>query len=193
MRAFAVLILFMLALSVGVLAQEAILEQPPELQIVKYNWSKERIGWEGNPFVVPLETVNETRTRVRDERRPRSALEERSIRATREEQKPLTKPPRYIFNYKLVVHNAAAKTIKEIDWDYILTDGITNEELGRHEFTSVETVGPGKRKELIVRISSPPTRSISIYTLGKDEHAGIIGKVAVRRILYEDATVWAAN
>ena len=191
MKAFAVVILF--ALSGCALAQTPGLAQPPDLQIVKYNWSKERISWDNNPFSVPVETLNETRERVRDERRPKSALEERLIRATKEEQKPPTKPPRYVFNYKVLVHNAAAKAIKEIDWDYILTDAVTNEVLGRHEFTSVETVGPGKRKELIVRVSSPPTRSISIYTLGKAEQAGVVGMVAVMRILYEDATVWTAN
>ena len=188
MKAFAVMIWFMLALSAGVFAQEAV--EPPGIQIIKYSWSKERIAWDNNPFSVPVETFNETRERVRDERRPKSALEERSIRAAKEEEKRPTQPPRYVFHYKILVHNVGAKAIKEIDWDYILTDAVTNEELGRHEFTSVETVGPGKRKELVVRISSPPTRSISVYSLGKGERTGLVEKVAVRRILYDDATVW---
>ena len=89
-----------------------------------------------------------------------------SKRASKE--KP-TEPPRYAFDYKLTVVNAGSKAIKEIEWDYVFTDAATGEELGRREFTSVEKIGAGKRKELSVMVSSAPTRRISAYTLGKNE------------------------
>jgi hypothetical protein len=163
-------------------------DSPPDLQIVKYSWAKERIGWERD--VTYAENYREMTTRIRNERRTVSALEERTKQAQREEQKP-AKPPRYAFSYKLQVNNGGSKTIQEIDWDYVVIDQTTGEELGRRQFTSVEKVGPGKRKEMIVRVSGSPSNRVSVYSLGKDEHAGLTEKVLITRLLYEDGTTWA--
>ena len=103
------------------------------------------------------------------------------------------KPPRYAFRYKLSIQNAGPKAIKEVDWDYVFTDAATGEELGRREFTSAEEIGPGKRKELSVLVSSPPTQRVSVYTLGKGERDGLVEQVTVVRILYDDDTAWEAR
>jgi hypothetical protein len=169
-------------------AQTSPSDSPPDLQIVKYSWTKDKIGWERD--VTYTESYREMTTRIRNERRTGSALEERTKQAQREEQKP-AKPPRYAFSYKLQVNNIGSKGITEIDWDYIVTDQTTGEELGRRQFTSVEKVGPGKRKEMIVRVSGSPSNRVSVYSLGKDEHAGLTEKVLITRLLYEDGTTWA--
>jgi hypothetical protein len=65
--------------------------------------------------------------------------------------------------------------------------------LGRREFTSVEKIGPGKRKEVSVLVSSPPTQRVSIKTLGEREHDGLAEQVIVVRILYADGTTWPAH
>lgn len=168
-------------------------QDPPEIQIVKYSWAKERIAWQSNPLIATNENADEVRDRVRNERRPTSPLEERAQKAAKEEQKKPTEPPRYIFNYKLVVQNDSAKTIKEIDWDYLFTDDSTGELLGRREFTSVEKIGAGKKKELSVRVSAAPTQTISVYKLGENEGAGLKQTVVILRILYDDGTQWKAD
>ncbi len=118
---------------------------PPDLQMVKYSWSKERIGWEKDPFAAPVEDFNDMRGRVSRERRTPTALEERSAGAEKAAKARPAPPPRYAFNYKLSVRSAGPKAIKEIDWDYVFTDAATGEELGRREFTSAEKIDPGKR------------------------------------------------
>lgn len=85
-----------------------------------------------------------------------------------------------------------ARTIKEMDWDYVFTDATTGEELGRREFTSVEKIGGGKRKELSVLLAAPPTQRISVYALGKNERNGLAERVSIVRILYDDGTSWQA-
>ena len=163
-----------------------------DVKIVKHSWEKLKINWETDPFALTNgEGYLEMRLRVYRERRPRSALEERSIQEAKNDKKP-PKPPRYIFMYKLTVDNVGAKAIKEMDWDYIFSDRVTGEILGRREFTSDDKIGPGKRKELIVTVPNPPTQRVSVYALGKDEHAGIAESIEIVRILYEDNTVWAA-
>lgn len=161
------------------------LEQPPDIQIVKYAWAKERIDWEKTPFG--------RRTEISDIRSRRgSILEERQARETTKSKEKPAEPPRYVFQYKVIVFNDGPKAITEVDWDYVFTDAATGEELGRREFTSVEKIGAGKRKELLVVVSSPPTRRISAYTLGKNERDGLVERIIISRILYDDGTTWQA-
>lgn len=166
-------------------AHPAPLEQPPDIQIVKYAWAKERIDWEKTPFG--------RRTEISDIRSRRgSILEERQARETTKSKEKPAEPPRYVFQYKVIVFNDGPKAITEVDWDYVFTDAATGEELGRREFTSVEKIGAGKRKELLVVVSSPPTRRISSYTLGKNERDGLVERIIISRILYDDGTTWQA-
>ena len=165
----------------------------PDVEVVKYSWSKERIGWEKNPFGGTGESFGDMRERVSDERRSRSALDERRVREERAAKARPPDPPRYAFNYKLSVRNAGPKAIKELDWDYVFTDAATGEELGRREFTSAVKIGPGKRKELSVFVSSPPTQRISVHTLGRRERDGLAERVLVVRVLYDDGTAWQAR
>lgn len=180
----------LLAAALAVYAQG---EAPPGVEIIKHSWSKERIGWERDPFNATGENFFIMRNRLATERRniQRSALEERTMRATKEDQKP-PPPPRYVFSYKVMLNNDG-KAIKEVDWDYIFIDAASGAELGRREFTSVESIGAGKRKELSVLASSPPTQTISVYALGKNERDGLLEKIVVARILYADGTAWKAH
>jgi len=168
-------------------------QEPPDTQVLKYSWTKERIGWESNPLAATVENASEARERVRTERRVTSPLEENLNREKKEEQKKTVPPPRYVFNYKVTVQNNSTKAIKEIDWDYIFTDSSTGEVVGRREFTSTEKIGPGKKKELSVRVSSPPALTVSVYKLGENEGAGLTQAIAVLRILYDDGTEWKTN
>ncbi|HKP36061.1 MAG TPA: hypothetical protein VJT71_04325 [Pyrinomonadaceae bacterium] len=167
-------------------------QQSTDLQIVNYSWSKDRINWEGDPFA-RNESAPSIRDRVTSERRRTTALEERQAREQKADKEKPTAPARYVFNYKLTVQNDGLRAIKEIDWDYIFTDAATGEELGRREFTSVDKIGPGKRKDLSVFISSPPTKRISANTLGKKEHDGVVEHVVIVRILYANGVLWQAR
>ncbi len=183
----------MLIAAVPAAAQGTAEAQAPSIEIVKFSWSKERIGWQNDPFNASGESYYARRDRVSTERRVRSALEERSMRAGQEEQKKPTVPPRYVFNYKLSVNNSGTKAIKEIDWDYIFTDAATGAELERRQFTSVETIGAGKQKGISIFAASPPTHKIRVYTLGKNEHDGLVEKILIVRVQYADDTVWEAR
>jgi hypothetical protein len=164
------------------------------VQVLKHGWEKVRLNWEKDPLTSPTgENLYEMRTRVSTERRQRSALEERSISAAREEKQKPPPPPRYVFIYKVTVQNAGSRAIKELDWDYLFVDSVTGEILGRREFTSLEKVGPGKRKELTITVSAPPTNRISVYSLGKNEREGLVAKIVIGRIMYEDGTTLNPN
>jgi hypothetical protein len=184
-----VLLALLLISSGAIYAQHAVAS--PGLEIIKHGWEKVRIDWTKDPLTSPTgENFYEMRTRVSTERRQRSPLEERNISSAREEKQKPPPPPRYVFEYKLVIQNSGPRSIKEIDWDYLFIDSVTGEVLGRREFTSVEKVASGKRKDLKITVSSSPTSRVSVYSLGKNEHDGITEKILISRIQYDDGSTW---
>ena len=205
MRATA-LTLFALAACVAAVAQQQQQRQmnesvAPGLTVVKHSWSKERVGWERDPFGGPLENFDEMRVRARNEKRIDDAKRggspdvDRIKREARADSANLELarrkgPARYGFRYKLSVRNDGAKAIREMDWDYIFNDAATGEELGHHQFTIAERIAPGKSKEASFFIASPPAQRISVHALDKKERDGLDGQVVIVRILYDDGTTW---
>ncbi|HLL14276.1 MAG TPA: hypothetical protein VK388_04290 [Pyrinomonadaceae bacterium] len=178
-------------------------ENPPDLQVVKFSWSKERLGWEGNPFSGPVENFDQMRVRTRNERRINEAKREGNTieldRVTREakadaanveELRRQQQPPRYGFMYKVSVKNTGTKAIKSLDWDHVFFDTDTKAESGRHQFTGDEKIAPGKQKEFTVFTPSPPSRTVSVYKLQKRERDTLGESIVVVRIVYEDGSVW---
>ena len=174
-----------------------------EVQLVKFSWSKERLNWEQNPFGGPNENFHQMQFRSRSEKRVTDAKRagnsaeisklEKDAKAdaaiVAAENAP-SKPPRYYFFYRASMRNNSTKPITEIDWDYIFFDEATGDELGRREFTSVQSIGPGKQKELTFTLPTPPTRRISVYSLDKKERSGVAEKVVIVRVKYADGSVW---
>lgn len=174
---------------------------PPGVEVVKYSWSKERVDWERDPFAGVLESFDDARMRMRNEKRIEDAKRAGSPEADRIRREAKAdealirarhqgKTPRYVFAYKASVKNESAKAIKEIDWDYVFFDAATGDELGRQRFTSEEKIGPGKKKELIFTLSTPPTRTVSVYALNDKERDAIRGQVILFRVAYDDGTAW---
>ena len=192
--------IFLVLLCAGVVCAQ---QQQPNVavEVVKFSWSKERIGWERDPFGGPIENFDETRARQRNERRIEDAKRGNSAevdRIRREARadaaniaaKHKDPPSRYVFVYKATVKNTSTKAIKSIDWDYIFLERGTENELGRQQFTSEEKISAGKTKELIVTITKPPTKTISLTALNANERGTLDGRVILVRIDYADGTSW---
>ena len=174
---------------------------PPAAEITRFSWSKERIGWERDPFGGPIENWDEVRARTRNERRIEEAKRGNSaeIDKIRREAKAdaaniaakhKNTPSRYVFVYKVTIKNLSNKAIKSIDWDYVFLERGTETELGRQQFTSEEKIGPGKSKELSVTITKPPTKTISLTALNNNERGSLDSHVILVRIDYADGTSW---
>lgn len=173
------------------------------LEVVKFHWSKERIDWENDPFRGPIENFDEMRARTRNEKRITDAKRGGSGDADRVKREAgadaaniatqhQTKRSRYVFRYKATVRNLSEKLIKSIDWDYLFLDKTTDSALGRLQFSSEERIGPGKSKELLVSITRPPTQTISVTALNKNEFESLIGRIIIVRIEYADGSTWQA-
>ena len=173
-----------------------------DVQLVKFSWSKERLNWERNPFGGPNENFHQMQFRARSEKRVSDAKKSNSPEVGRFEKEAKAdaaivqaanqngKPPRYYFFYKASVKNVSTKAITEIDWDYVFTEAGTGTELDRRQFTSVQNIGPGKQKELLFQLPTPPVRRISVYSLDKKERNGIDERVVIVRVKYADGSQW---
>ena len=121
-----------LALAGAARAQSPTAVAPPDVAVEKYSWSKDRIGWESDPFGGPVEGFDDVRRRLADQRRIERARAtgnigeankvEREMRAEQVLKSRSSAPPRYVFHYKISLRNTGAKTIREIDWDYVFYD-----------------------------------------------------------------------
>jgi len=174
----------------------------PEAVVIKFGWSKERIGWQADPFGGPLENFDEMRVRARNEKRIQDAKRGGSGAEISKAQSDAhtdavltaqihkSTPGRYRFIYKAEIKNMSTKAVKSIDWDYVFLDDQTQEELGRRQFSSLEKIAPGKTKELRFLIATPPTQKVSINSLEKNERANLHEAVVIVRIEYADGSFW---
>ncbi|HKR60492.1 MAG TPA: hypothetical protein VJS64_12220 [Pyrinomonadaceae bacterium] len=183
-------------------AQEPGTQHAPGVQVLKHSWSKDRIGWERDPFAGPIENFDEMRVRTRNEKRIQDAKRGgSSVESSKAERDALTDqalinaihkapPARYGFTYKVSFQNNGSREITALDWDYVFYDSINESELGRREFGSDQKIAPGKTKELKFFIAAPPIRRISVQALEKNERAGIGERIELVRIEYADGTFW---
>ena len=172
-------------------------QEPSGVEVVKASWSKIRIGWERDPFGGPLENFDEMRSRARNERRVATGGGERARREAKADEANLAaqrkqKPSQYYFIYKTKIKNTHTAAITQIDWDYVFFERGTENEIGRQEFTSDEQVGPGKTKELLVTVTSPPTRTVSVTSLNLEERDRLSEKIILVRVKYADGHIWQA-
>ncbi len=188
---------------VAVCAQTAVQSPPsPDLAVVKFSWSKERINWQQDPFSGPIENFDEMRVRSRNQKRIEDAKKggigaeiakaERDARtdAVLTAQIHKNKPGRYQFLYSAQVKNSGDKTITAVDWDYVFFDTNSQNEVGRRQFRSEEKIAPGKSKELKYMITRPPTQTVSIHSLDKNERHNLGEGILIVRVEYSDGSVW---
>jgi hypothetical protein len=173
MKFLTLLLLFAAITTTGARAQEqqqspASASEPPDLQVVKFGWSKERIGWERDPFGGPVENFDEMRVRSRNEKRiddakrggsasdvDRVRREAKADSAILAEGRNSQTPPRYGFRYKVSVRNTGTKVIKSLDWDHVFFDPKRKLKPGDISSPATRRSAPASRKR---SVSSSPRR-----------------------------------
>lgn len=170
------------------------------LVVVKFSWDKERIR--PRPSLAPLASQDELIQQARREQQLAAARNaSNKPAATRLEtqisnhqkatvQARQTELPRDGYRYKVTLRNEGVKLIKSIDWDYLFYDPITQQELARHQFTSDETIKPGKSKEVSVLYLTPPVKTVDVRLLRKKDAVSFTEQVVIARIEFSDGSVW---
>jgi len=194
-----VLLLSMLILGV---ASPAALSQDAGggLVVLKFSWDKERIRPRAS--VSSLASQDEL---IRQSQRERQLAAARNssdkVAVTRIETQignqdeaivkaRQTAASRDGYRYKVTLRNEGLKAIKSIDWDYLFVDPLSLLEVARHQFTSDETIKPGKSKEISVLYLIPPVKTVSAGMFNPKKLLPFTEQVVVARIQYSDGSVW---
>lgn len=199
MKITSLLLVFMSLAIVAQAQTPADSSAPPDVTVVKFGWSKERINWQGDPFGGPVENFDDMRVRTRNEKRVElnkgSAEEDKIKREAKADEANLAAartqtPPRYVFVYEVSLKNTGSKQIKTVDWDYVFFDYGTENETGRLQVTSEEKIAPGKSKGIKIYTSRKPAGTVSAQRLNDKERDSLTEQIVIMRIEYADGTVW---
>jgi hypothetical protein len=175
-------------------------QEAGEIEILKFSWTKERIR--ERPSMLPLASSGELIRQSRSEAQlaaarnsaNRGAASKIETQINNDEQATAkarqTAPPDDGYRYVVKLRNNGSKVIKSIDWDYLFLDPDTGAVVSRHQFTSDDTIKPGKSREIGVLYLIPPVQTVSAKMLSKKKLANFKEQVLLMRIQYSDGSIW---
>ena len=94
------------------------------------------------------------------------------------------------FSYRVTLKNEGLKTIRAIQWEYVFLDRESGRELARRIFVTKENIAPGRQKTLEEYTPHPAVKAINIKTLAQPDGNQFIEKVRIKRITYDDGSIW---
>lgn len=165
---------------------------PSDLVVVQQKWRSytRNPALDADPFDANEEfedarqaqRVNEIRNSIRA--RGSEAREPPPVRNSRINNPDSKQVVTYVYSAK--VRNTGPKTIRVIDWAYTFLDPETQQELGRHPYTTKVKLRPGQNNELIGRSGKPQTSTVSVKNAGKE----LSEQIVIYRVEYDDGSVW---
>lgn len=169
------------------------------LAVVKYSWEKETIRRRAS--MESIASQDELVQQSRRERQLAAARNSSDSMATnrierennmRDQAIATANTGRSIdgYRYRVTLRNDTTKTVKSIDWDYVFIDQAAQQLVARHQFTSDETIKPGKTKEVYVLYLIPPVRSVSAERLASKEPLPYSEYVVIARVKFSDGSTW---
>lgn len=144
---------------------------PPNVQVLGQSWSKDtyRWGWDKYPLTDKVSPGSTDPREISGSSRPWIT--------------------RYI--YRMKVRNDGPKQIKAVCWDYVFSDLLTGQEVGRHRFRSVGKIGCGKERTVsVVYKLPPPVKVVSVKALEKDADRPFTERVEIQYVAFSDGTSW---
>lgn len=96
------------------------------------------------------------------------------------------------YSYQIKVQNKGTKTIQLVTWEYVFNNSTTNEEVGRHTFTSKTNLKPSEVDKLVIKLFAPPTRIIDAKDAGKKKSNLYVEQINIKGIQYTDGSIWEA-
>ena len=114
----------------------------------------------------------------------RSAALEKSVQESRA-PKPVDG-----FAYRAKVHNASAKVIEVIFWEYQFKESSTSTTISRRQFLCGVSIKAEKDKELQAFSLSGPRDVVSVEGLAKNSGEAGEEKVVINRVEYTDGSIW---
>ncbi len=168
---------------------------PPDLVVLQKKWQSharnpalDQDSFDANDDFSDAQRaqkINDLQNRIRG--RGAEALEPPPPRTKKNDASP-PPPPGVVMTYvyRAKVKNTGAKTIRALDWGYIFLDPETQQELGRHLYSTKVKIRPGQENELVGRSAKPQTSTVNVKNAGKE----LGEQVVIYRVEYDDGSVW---
>ena len=193
--------LVMLLVLAGLSAMASFQDPGSGIAIVKYSWEKETIR-----RTASMASIASQDELVQQSQRDRQMAAARNtsdrLVATRIERENEMRDQAKVkanqrrsidgYRYRVTLRNDGNKTIRSIDWDYVFIDQAAQQLVARHQFTSDETIKPGKTKEIYVLYLTPPVRTVSAERLASKQPLPYTEHVVIARLVYFDGSIWQA-
>lgn len=189
-------------LSVLILAAAVSAQMPPDLsgapdlEVVKLKWHRavRNPALDEDPFRANDEQREfERDLRINSRRNRDRAAEGKPVVATSRPQRPVetaSHAPSERYVYSVKIKNTGAKTIRTLEWEYVFYEPKTQEEVGRHRYTSNVNLRPGKTGEVVGESTSTPTGVVDVSKAGKELRDQYSEKVVIHRVEYSDGSSW---
>jgi hypothetical protein len=169
--------------------------------VVSFKWFRDRQSIAQNPdapipaaAMIPANKNYEKNRRANTspgERDPNlDTIDGRSAALERAVQESRAPKPVDGFAYRAKIHNASAKLIEIIFWEYQFKETANSTTVSRRQFLCGVSIKPEKDKELEAFSLSGPQDVVSVDTLAKK--SGTLGeeKVIINRVEYADGSIW---
>ena len=191
--------LMLLIVVAGVTAPAQTQDAGGGVAVLKYSWERETIRRKAS--MASMASVDELVQQSQRERQLAAARNTNDrLVATRIERENEMRDQAAVkanqgrsiegYRYRLTLRNDSSKTIKSIDWDYVFIDQAAQQLVARHQFTSDETIKPGKTKEIYVLYLTPPVRTVSTERLASKEPLPYTEHIVIARLVYSDGSIW---
>jgi hypothetical protein len=180
---FCALIIVLLLPTAAMTQNQAKVEDNPDLEIVKFSWSRFQrsfsTGHSGIPLGLDMSGAggfdpDPFRQRTNDLR-----VLERSF-----------SKPQKGFAYKVKLRNGGTKTIKRLFWEYQFSDPATSQTISRRQFLCAVQMKPGAVKGLEVFSLSPPSNVVNVASLNGAAGDALSSKIVINRVDYADGSTW---
>jgi hypothetical protein len=96
------------------------------------------------------------------------------------------------FLYQVRIRNTGHREIRAVEWAYVLTDPLSQQVVGRHQFRSGGRIRPRQEKTLKAASAgdSVPTQIVSADRLAKGGPEEYAEQVIINCLAYSDGSVW---
>ena len=178
----------------------AITNEGLPVTVVNFKWFKDRQSVEVEIVGAPAAAMIPQNKNFERNRRANTAggerdpnldtIDGRSAALEKAVQESRAPKPVDGFAYRAKVHNASAKAIEIIFWEYQFKESATATPLLRRQFLCGVAIKPTKEKELQAFSLSGPQDVVSVDILAKKAETPGTEQVVINRVEFADGSIW---
>jgi hypothetical protein len=169
---------------------------PPDIEVLSKSWRREAVHAKLGDD--PMRANDQQRDTMIEQKKATEynatkGSRERPIRPeTADSSQPSVEMPKdasLSYLYQAKIKNTGSKTIKLVEWAYVIIDSESKETINRFQSVNKVKINSGKSADLIISTPTPPSNLVDAGKSKKGQ-AQFIEEIDISRIEYSDGSVW---